>query len=301
MGRSLPSDEAALALDRAFRDGDLDAISALLGDPEGFPNVSAGMAFGSCLAYAIYRGPASLVSTMLELGADPNVDDGDGYPPLIAALTGGSAQADVRELVDLLLGHGADVDRRGVNGYAPLHVAAEQGDLVMVDLLVSHGADPNVITNVDDMETPVEVASVAGHVDVVKRLRPLTVRLDWEAASKAGDVATLRRLLDIGQDVDATDGYSQTALMRAAQAGRAEAVALLIAHGADLDRTAKFGLTALMVAVIQGHDRVARALAAAGADRARTGSGAAGFSGKTASDLAADRGDRRLAEALRPH
>ncbi len=301
MGRSSPSGEVALALDRAFRDGDLDAIRALLGGPEGFPDVSAGDAFGSCLAYAVYHGPASLVSTMLELGADPNVDDGDGYPPLIAALTGGSAQADVRDLVELLLAHGADVDRRGVNGYAPLHVAAEQGDLAMVDLLMSHGADPNVITNVDDMETPVEVASAAGHVDVVERLRPLTVRLDWEAASRAGDVATLRRLLDVGQDVDATDGYSQTALMRAAHAGRVEAVALLIAHGADLDRAAKFGLTALMLAVIEGHDRVARALAAAGADRARTGSGPAGFAGKTASALAADRGDRRLAADLRPH
>ncbi len=220
---------AGAALDRAFRAGDLDAIRALLGELEGFPNVRAGDGFGSGLVYAVYHGPASLVSAMLELGADPNVDDGDGYPPLIAALTGGSAQVDVRELVELLLAHGADVDRRGVNGYAPLHVAAEQGDLVMVDLLMSHGADPNVITNVDDMETPVEVASAAGHVDVVAQLRPLTMRLDWDAASRAGDVATLRRLLGAGQDVDATDGYSQTALMRAAHAGRAEAVALLIA------------------------------------------------------------------------
>ena len=300
MGGSSPDGRAAVALDHAFRDGDLDEIRVLLGDPEGFPDVSAGAAFGPCLTYAVFHGPASLVSRMLELGADPNVDEGDGFPPLLAALTGGSAQAGVRELVELLLAHGADVDRRGVNGYAPLHVAAGQGDLAMVDLLMSHGADPNVITTVDDMETPVEVAAAAGHVEVVERLRPLTVRLDWETASKAGDVAALRRLLDAGQDVDATDGYSQTALMRAAHAGRVEAVGLLIAHGADLDHSAKFGLTALMLAVIQGHDRVARALAAAGADRAHIGSGSAGFAGRTASDLATERGDRRLAAHLRP-
>ncbi len=300
MGGSSPARRAALELDRAFHEGDLDAIRALLGDPAGFPNVSAGVAFGSCLTYAIYHGPASLVSMMLELGADPNVDDGDGFSPLIAALTGGSAQADVAEVVEALIAHGADVDRRGVNGYAPLHIAAERGDLAMVDLLISHGADPNVIASIDDRGTPVEVAATAGHLDVVERLRPLTVRLDWEAASRAGDIAAISRLLATGQDVDATDGYSQTALMRASHAGRVEAVGLLIAHGADLDRSAKFGLTALMLAVIQGHDRVARMLAAAGADLARTGSGAAGFSGKTASDLAAERGDRRLASDLHP-
>ena len=300
MGGSSIDGRAALALDRAFRDGDLDAIRALLGDPERFPDVSAGVAFGSCLTYAIYHGPASLVTTMLELGADPNEDDGDGFPPLIAALTGGPAQAEVADLVEALLAHGANVDQRGVNGYAPLHIAAEQGDLAMVDLLLSHGADPNAIATVDDMETPVEVASAAGHADVAERLRPLTVRLDWEAASREGDVATIRRLLAAGHDVDATDGYSQTALMRAAHTGRADAVDLLVAHGADLDRSGKFGLTALMLAVIQGHDRVARILVAAGADRARTGSGAAGFAGKTASDLAADRGARDLAARLRP-
>jgi ankyrin repeat protein len=301
MGGSSPAEPAALELDRAFRDGDLDAIRVLLGDPGGFPNVSAGVTFGSCLTYAIAHGPASLVSMMLELGADPNVDDGDGFPPLIAALTGASAQADVVELVEDLIAHGADVDQRGVNGYAPLHIAAEQGDLAMVDLLVSHGADPNVVASIDDMETPVEVASAAGHVDVVERLRPLTVRLDWEAASRAGDVAAIGQLLAAGQDIDATDGHGQTALMRASHAGWIEAVGLLIAHGADLDRSAKFGLTALMLAVIQGHDRVARMLAAAGADPGRTGSGAAGFAGKTAADMAAERGDRRLADDLNPH
>lgn len=298
MGGSSPAGRTALELDRAFRVGDLDAIRGLLGDPEGFPNVSAGVAFGPCLTYAIHHGPAALVTTMLKLGSDPNVDDGDGFSPLIAALTGGSAQADVAELVEALIAHGADVDQRGVNGYAPLHIAAAQGDLAMVDLLMSHGADPNVITNIDDMETPVEVASAAGHADVVERLRPLTVRLDWEAAARAGDVAAIDRLLAGGQDVDATDGYSQTALMRASHAGRIEVVELLIARGADLDRSAKFGLTALMLAVIQGHDRVARTLVAAGADPACTGSGAAGFAGKTASDLAAERGDLGLASDL---
>jgi hypothetical protein len=43
--------------------------------------------------------------------------------------------------------------------------------------LLAHGADPNAITRIDDMETALEVASVAGHDAIVARLRPLTTRL----------------------------------------------------------------------------------------------------------------------------
>ena len=83
--------------------------------------------------------------------------------------------------------------------------------------------------------------------------------------------------------------------MRAAHAGHVDAVEWLIGHGADLDHTSKFHLSALMLAVIAGHPQCARALVAAGADTTITGTGAPGFHGKTAADLATERGDKRLA------
>ena len=51
----------------------------------------------------------------------------------------------------------------------------------------------------------------------------------------------------------------------------------------------------LMLAVIGGHHQIARALVRAGADTALEGTGAPGFAGKTAADLADDLGDVRLA------
>ena len=81
------------------------------------------------------------------------------------------------EIVELLLSHGSDVQQRGINDYTPLHWAAGDGDMRMVELLLAHGADPNAITRIDDMETALEVASVAGHDAIVARLRPLTTRL----------------------------------------------------------------------------------------------------------------------------
>jgi ankyrin repeat protein len=272
---------------------------------DGFPNVVADPAIGLCLTYAIYHSPLGFVRELLEAGADPNRDEHDGFPPIIAAVSctvpgpGAAVRADVPELIALLLAHGADVGQRGLNDYTPLHMAAGQGDIRSVEILLAHGADPNAITRIDDMETPLELALRAGHAAVADRLRPLTVRLDWERASTAGDMATLSRMLRAGHDINALDGYGQTALMRAAHAGRLGVVEWLIARGADLNHTSKFRLSALMLAVIAGRPQVARVLVSAGADTTIEGAGAPGFHGKTAADLAEARGDRRLAAFIR--
>ena len=122
----------------------------------------------------------------------------------------------------------------------------------------------------------------------------------WEDAVKRGDVQFVLDLLGQGTDVDARDRYGNTALMLAAHAGQREVVETLIAHRANLDVTAKFGLSALMLALVAGHAEVARLLAKAGADLSVRGTGAPGFAGKTAYDLAVERGMLELSAELNP-
>lgn len=122
----------------------------------------------------------------------------------------------------------------------------------------------------------------------------------WEHAVKQGDMAALRALIGSGQDVNALDRYGQTALMLAAMRGHVEVVELLIAHGADLNRTAKFTLSALMLAILNKHSEVAKRLIYAGADLSIKGSGAPGFAGKTAYDLAVAGGMQELLAELQP-
>ena len=89
--------------------------------------------------------------------------------------------------------------------------------------------------------------------------------------------------------------------MLAAHAGHREVVETLIAHRANLNITAKFGLSALMLAIVAGHAEVARLLAKAGADLSLRGTGAPGFAGKTAYDLAVERGMLELSAELKPN
>ena len=122
----------------------------------------------------------------------------------------------------------------------------------------------------------------------------------WHQAVKRGDVRTVRDHLAAGTDPDARDRYGQTGLMLAAYAGHRKVVAALIDAGARLDVVAKFGMSALMMAIVGGQVEVARQLAQAGADRSIRGTGAPGFAGKTAADLARERGMNALVAELEP-
>ena len=122
---------------------------------------------------------------------------------------------------------------------------------------------------------------------------------DWQDAAERGDAAALETLLGAGADVNSQDRYGQTALMLAARHGHLEAVRVLIDSGADLDHTAKYHLSALMIATINGHTAVAQLLVQAGAATDTKGTGAPGFSGRTALDLAQNLGRDSIADAIR--
>jgi ankyrin repeat protein len=126
------------------------------------------------------------------------------------------------------------------------------------------------------------------------------LKKDWEQAVTSGDAAALLAQIQAGANLNALDRHGQSALMLAARGGHLEAVRTLLRAGADPDITAKFGLSATMFAVINEHELVARALAEAGADLRLVGSGAPGFAGKTAAQLAAERGLESLARSLAP-
>jgi ankyrin repeat protein len=122
------------------------------------------LAIGPCLAYAIYHSPLAFIRELLQLGADPNPAEHDGFPPMIAALScsrahpGSTARHDVIDILALLLEFGADPNQRGINDYTPLHMAVQEHNLPALDLLLRAGADASARTRIDDYETPRQMA-----------------------------------------------------------------------------------------------------------------------------------------------
>ena len=123
---------------------------------------------------------------------------------------------------------------------------------------------------------------------------------EWKKAVRNGDASKIEKLVDEGAEINARDRYSQTALMLASQHGHADIVRLLVDRGADLNVKAKYNLTSLMLAIINNQDEIARILVDAGANLSLTGTGAPGFHGKTAYDLAMSQGNTVLAGLLQP-
>jgi uncharacterized protein len=170
-------------IDAAFLAGDLAALRAAVDDPDLVPNGPMPLAIGPCLEYAIYHSPLPFIRTLLENGADPNPADHAGFPPLMAALScsrpqpGARGRADVAEIIQLLLSFGADPNQRGLNDYTPLHMAAGEGNLRAVEILLEAGADARLRTRIDDYETPRELAEKAGLVEIAELLAAAEARL----------------------------------------------------------------------------------------------------------------------------
>ncbi len=108
-------------------------------------------------------------------------------------------------------------------GATPLLRAAQSGDIELVKLLLSKGADPKINTELG--VTPLMVAAGIGWVE--------GVTTEW---SNEKTLETIRLLIARGANVNAQDrGDGRTALMGAAHKGNDEAIRLLVAAGARLD------------------------------------------------------------------
>ena len=160
----------AISIHEVYKQGDLEALRTLLGNPPDFPNCRGPRGVGDIiLEYAIYHSPLSFVRTLLELGADPNYEDPAGFPSLIATIS--TDRPDQYELVELLFSRGTNIQQRGVNDYTPLHYAAARNDAKLIELLLAHGADPNARTRIDEFATPAQEAELLHAVQAVEVLR----------------------------------------------------------------------------------------------------------------------------------
>lgn len=230
----------------ATREGSLETVKALL---DAGADVNETSEYGwTALLVATHNRFYQLGAYLLERGANANIANEGGWTPLYIAtdnrnIEGGDyptrkPDMDHLDFIARLLKAQADpnlrmrssTETRTVfthqwlleDGATPFLRAAQSGDLVLMKLLLEHGADPSIATagNV----TPLMVASGIGWVE--------GVTYEWSPEMTRDAV---KLLLDLGANVNAQDTLDgRTALMGAAHKGRNDVIELLVAHGADL-------------------------------------------------------------------
>jgi len=200
-----------------------------------------------------------LAAYLLDHRANPNSANDGGWTPLYLATDNRNIESgdypvrtpdmDHLDYIHLLLAKGANVNARicGVastsakcvgdttetrnnftmqwlfeDGATPFLRAAQSGDITLMKLLLTRGADPKVFTahNV----TPLAVASGIGWVE--------GVTFEW---SEAESLEAVKMCLVLGIDPNVADDEGRTALHGAAHKGRTAVIQLLADHGARLD------------------------------------------------------------------
>ena len=141
------------------------------------------------------------VKYLLKQGADPSLQDNDGWNGLHHASQGGNP-----EVIELMLSHLPCIDSRTKEGYTPLMIAADNDKLQAVKYLLKQGADPSLQDN---------SGSIVLH-----------------DASGSGNVAIMEEILSYEVEIESKNNSGETPLMVAQRYGKSEIVAYLLSKGA---------------------------------------------------------------------
>jgi len=174
-------------------------------------------------------------------------------------------KTDEAQVVAKVLARGFDPNTLSPDGQYPLVLAIRRPSPAVLDLLLRAKGLHAEVRNAKD-ESPLMLASMAGMVDVCKRLITLDADVNktgWTPlhyAASAGHVEVIKLLLKHSAYIDAESPSKTTPLMMAAMYGNPQSVELLLEEGADASLKNDKGMTALDFADVANKQASAKLL-----------------------------------------
>nr|XP_058942638.1 putative ankyrin repeat protein RF_0381 [Pocillopora verrucosa] len=202
----------------------------------------------NALHIASQEGSVAVIEMLLSYDLRPDSRDGKGNTPLARAAACGHIEA-----VNCLLKHGADPLLKGQDGRNLLHFAAQSGNVIIIETMLSKGFDIDARDETLGV-TPLMVSIASGKLEAAKYLLEKGADKSLKTtpgklpllsiASVAGSIAAVEMLLSHGCNIDARDSEGNTPLMHATRLGNTEVVEYLLAQGANplLRNTSDLGL-----------------------------------------------------------
>ncbi|CAG5128586.1 unnamed protein product [Candidula unifasciata] len=226
---------------------------------------------GDDLHSAIRRGNITKVKEILDSGdVHPDAQDEKDFSALLAA----GLQENV-ELMELLLEHGADVNRKDAGGKTPLIHAASRDLLETVKWLCEHGAETQTLDK--SGMAAIHHAVDGGYVRLVEWMLDNSEKygFDIEQIEKSGGMTPLNRCANMTPDSKAyelaaslqlrganmsTKAYNHfTPLLNAIIRRKPKLVEFFLARGADIYEPNENGQTPYDIAQSVGNEQILRA------------------------------------------
>lgn len=223
-----------------------------------------------------------VLKKMLDMGADPNLKDSNGWSSLHYACQLGDFES-----VVILLEHKADIDSYSNNHRTPLHLASSQNHPKIVHHLLENRADPNFKDNYEC--TPLHLAAKEGNIECMSLLLVYGSNLyekdfrGWNIlhyAAFQGHKRAVRFIVKYDADFDVLQNQRNTqnklaieivrdptvkpffiSLWHTAKDGDLDTTRMLLNEGEKIDEQTTFwGNTPLHLAVLNNHYLLVRLL-----------------------------------------
>jgi len=209
-----------------------------------------------------------VINILVGRGADINICNAKNETALHVAAISGSV-----EIIKILLDKGMSFDLKDAENTTPLHLSALHGNLEATKALVERGAS---LTNTDKCgATPLLWAAYKGQIEVFRYLTEIGADINirdinrnsaLHHAAFSGSVEIIKILLDKRMSFDLKNAENSTPLHLSARNGTLEATKVLVERGASLTNADKDGDTPLLLAANKAQLEVFRYLTEIGAD-----------------------------------